>query len=80
MNSISRCLKHVKDLANELQLTDAAKRVLYGNDPRILNNENHPDFNCREDSVTEVYIYGCWSTAGTIRILKDNSTATTFGA
>ena len=68
----------VKDLANELQLTDAAKRVLYGNDPRILNNENHPDFNCREDSVTEVYIYGCWSTAGTIRILKDNSTATTL--
>ena len=68
----------VKDLADELQLTDAAKRVLYSNDPRILDNENHPDFNCRENSVTEVYIYGCWNTAGTIRILRDNSTATTL--
>ena len=70
--------QEIKDLANRLGLTDEAKVILYDNNPLLFDNPNHPNFTCGDNSLTEIYIHGCWNHHGSIKILRDNSTATTL--
>ena len=68
----------VKELANQLGLTDVAKELLYELDTELFDDPNDPEFSCNKDSLTEVYIYGCWHPVGEIKILDDNAVATTL--
>ena len=70
--------KGVKELANQLGLTDVAKEILYELDTELFDDPDHPDFSCNKNSLTEVYIYGCWHPSGEIKILNDNAVATTL--
>ena len=71
--------QEVKDLATELGLTDEAKTILYNNNPELFDNPSNPDFTCSDHSLEEeVYVYGCWDYHGSIKVLRDNSTAITL--
>ena len=67
--------QEIKDLANQLELTDRAKEIFYDHDPQILDNENDPDYSCRSSSA-DVVVYGCWQT-GHIDVLRTPSLKTT---
>ena len=65
--------QNVKDLAGRLGLNAAGKKIFYGSNPRIFDDDD-PDYGCRgpEDAV----VYGCWQ-AGSIAILRTPSMETT---
>ena len=68
----------IKDWANELQLTDAGKIILYDNNPQLFDSPNDPDYTCNDNVLSEIYIFGCWNPRPSIKVLKDNSTGTTL--
>ena len=68
----------IKQLANRIGLTNRAKRILYNNNPLILDDPNHPDFTCGGDTFADTYIHGCWDHSGPIKLLRDNSIETTL--
>ena len=68
----------IKRLANRIGLTDRAKRILYNNNPLILDDPNHPDFTCGGETFADTYIHGCWDHSGPIKLLRDNSIETTL--
>ena len=71
--------QEIKDLAAELELTDEGKTTLYNNNPKLFDDPNDPEFTCSSNSLEEeVYIYGCWDYRGSIKVLRDNSTAITL--
>ena len=70
--------QEIKDLAERLELTDAAKIILYDNNPLLFDDPDHPDFTCDDEAFAEVYIYGCWEYQSSIKLLRDNSTAITL--
>ena len=68
----------IKDWANRLQLTDTAKIIFYDNNPQLFNSPDNPGYTCNDNILSEIYIFGCWHTRGSIKVLKDNSTGTTL--
>ena len=72
--------QEIKDLANQLGLTDSAKRILYDHDPKIFEDPGDPGYICgagRPDTI----IYGCWSVEGerrAIHLLRSPSIQTTL--
>ena len=69
----------IKGLAARLGLTDEAKTILYNNEPELFDDADDPDYTCDDNSLgEEVYVYGCWDHRGSIKLLRDNSTAITL--
>ena len=71
--------QEVKDFAAELGLTDEAKTIFYNNNPELFDDPGDPGFTCSDHALEEkVYVYGCWDYHGSIKVLRDNSTAITL--
>ena len=72
--------QEIKDLANELQLTNRAKKTLYDHNPRIFEDPDDADYACGNGDANTV-IYGCWSIeAGekNIQLIRSPSMQTTL--
>ncbi len=72
--------QEIKDLANELQLTNKAKKTLYDHNPRIFEDPDDAGYACGHGDANTV-IYGCWSIqAGekSIQLIRSPSMQTTL--
>ena len=72
--------QEIKDLANELQLTNRAKKTLYDHNPGIFEDPDDADYACGHGDANTV-IYGCWSIqAGekSIQLIRSPSMQTTL--
>ena len=62
-------------MASRLELTYEAKKELYDHNPRIFEDEQNEEYNCRTDA-DDIVVYGCWR-VNNIDILRTATMETT---